>query len=748
MSGELKEQSIIGHIAWRVIFALIIVFGLFVIFDPIWVLAPVRVGLHTLLAFLAFIGAAVISYDIQKNSIFWKYLLLSVFVFTAMVNLVAALWHLNPFYYIDEIMEVSADLIEMMLLELLILSAIIPTKFTQSKITVPNGLVILFSLILGALAVYGVGYYLLLPIISPLLSGIGFGIINITLNITIFMILTSRAQSSNRWDKITFTTGLLLMFVSTICLLLSYILPTNLLVPSIMIRAAMMYSLFMAVALPVQSQINISQKNARLNASLGALLTVVPYVLTVLIVSIIPIAWIFPEQGIYTLSHLIVAVLAAIIVRLLWLFTKQQPHWHRYPLILLFVCVTILESTIFILSPWVELTGEFTLLYILTGIIVVIWLLQALRWLYHPPTQRQHSKMVWWTAGYSAVMLIIILGGVWLQTSLDILFHWVDLKLIYRSVLLGVCFVSIFLVTYLFLLFLQVSKGKMTMGIVVLGTVNLWVIANMIRVNFVDWTAGWWVAQFVLLFGFMMGPATLGRLYLSTLESSEQERKRATLYADILIHDLRNYHTVIQSSLDLLALAQDASEVIDEVTDQMQLAIDRANRLITNVRSLELAQSLQPKDLVRTDLVAVINEAWEHVLNNDDDTIEFQINRKVGDCFVQGNNLLLEVFINLFRNALKYSEDVKRVHIDIQPVKLDNKQCWEIRVTDWGKGIPPEQMPKLFTRYSEGAKGLGLGLSVVKSLVDAFHGSISVENRRKEDYTEGTVFIITLPYSP
>jgi len=747
MSGEPKEQSIKGQVAWRIILAVVVVVGLFAAFDPLWVLSPVRVGLHTVLAFLSFIGAAVASYDVRKNSLVWKYFIISLFMFAAIVNFVAALWHLNPLFYIDEIVEVTADLTEMLLLGLLILCAIIPTKFLKKEIKSKIGIRLLFILTFGALLVYGLVYYFLLPIaltISPFLTSIGLSLICITIIVVIFIFLIRTPEILRRWDSVTFATGLILMAISTICLIISYLQPVMLLSASVMIRAAMIYSLFMAVALPVQSKIGIERKRAYLHATGIAFLTVVPYFLTLLVVSLIPVFWLFPEQGIYSLTHLIVAVLAAIITRLLWLFTKQQPHWHRYPMILVFVCLTILESTILFLSPWIEITGEYTLLYILAGVMMVIWLALTLRWIYHPPKNRNHSQMAWWIAGLSFLMLVVILAGVWLQSSLQLVFFWMNLQFILRGILLGVCFVSIFLLAYLFIIFLQVSKGRLTMGIIVLGNIMLWVIANMIRVNFEDWRAGFWIAQFLLLFGFMMGPATLGRLYLSTLEQSESERKRATLYADILIHDLRNYHTVIQSSLDLLTLAQDASEVVYEVTEQIQLALDRASRLITNVRSLELAKSLQPEDFVSTDLVANIYEAWDHIEDTDDEKVEFQVNRKAGECLVKANELLLEIFINLFRNSLQHSDDIKRVHVDIQPIDIQDVQYWEVRVTDWSKGISPEQKPKLFTRYLEGAKGFGLGLSVVKSLIDAFNGTISVENRVADDYTHGTVFIITL----
>jgi signal transduction histidine kinase len=506
----------------------------------------------------------------------------------------------------------------------------------------------------------------------------------------------------------------------------------------------MMFAIFVAVAIPVQKEFGISENRAEIYASALALLAVIPYTLTLLVVDFIPLTWVFPEQGIYTLTHLILAFLAAVIVRLLWLFTRQQVHWHRYPLILCFVTVAVVESTILVLSPWVELTGEFTLLYVLAGLLLVLWLFQTVRWIYNTPKRLEHSLMRRWLSIHSAFILVVILIGVLVQYYLNTIFPLMSVQLFSRIILLTVCLVATLFTTYLFTVFIQDSRGRVSMGFIALGTLALWIVANMIRVHFFDWAAGWWVAQFIMLFGFMLGPATLGWLYLIVLERSEHERKRATLYADILVHDLRNYHTVIQTSLDLLTLAQDPSEVIDTTADNIQIALNRAARLITNVRSLEMANSLKPQDLTQTDVVAVIKEAWEHVIEPDDVVSKIEINQELGHCFVLANDLLLEVFINLIRNALQYSEDVKRIKVDIQSEEQPDAKLWKISMIDWGRGIAPDQKEKLFTRYTEGAKGFGLGLSVVKSLTEAFGGSVTVENRVGTDYTKGTVFILRL----
>jgi signal transduction histidine kinase len=105
-----------------------------------------------------------------------------------------------------------------------------------------------------------------------------------------------------------------------------------------------------------------------------------------------------------------------------------------------------------------------------------------------------------------------------------------------------------------------------------------------------------------------------------------------------------------------------------------------------------------------------------------------------------------QIFINLFSNATKYShaDDVVQLHACQKDGGL------EITVSDHGPGIPEAELNKLFLEYyrvqntlSKQNEGLGLGLALVKNLVELHEGEIKVESI----LGEGTTFIISLPGS-
>ena len=62
-----------------------------------------------------------------------------------------------------------------------------------------------------------------------------------------------------------------------------------------------------------------------------------------------------------------------------------------------------------------------------------------------------------------------------------------------------------------------------------------------------------------------------------------------------------------------------------------------------------------------------------------------------------------------------------------------------------GRGIEPERKQSLFNRFMDGADGTGLGLWVVQVLTESFGGKIEVMDRVEGSYSQGSVFVVTLP---
>jgi signal transduction histidine kinase len=302
--------------------------------------------------------------------------------------------------------------------------------------------------------------------------------------------------------------------------------------------------------------------------------------------------------------------------------------------------------------------------------------------------------------------------------------------------------------TFTYLAFLQAEKYKRWRSIegYSVGILAIWIIPNYLKGNFDDWVLGWWAAEVFLLIGLLLGPALIGVLYLQEMFRSDDSRRRATLYSDILAHDISNLHQAMTVALGLMDMEGLPQDMYDMALQDARGCLRRADQLVRNVRGLGMTDLDGPPLLETIDLVGSIDHAIEQVLMElPDQTVEILVNRDMNECFVTANGLLSDLFYNLFRNAIAYSRDHRRIVVEIEPAKTGSSSFWETKVIDFGKGIEPEKKATLFQRFMEGAEGTGLGLSVVYALTATFGGTITVGDRVEGDYTQGTVFSVTLP---
>ncbi len=113
---------------------------------------------------------------------------------------------------------------------------------------------------------------------------------------------------------------------------------------------------------------------------------------------------------------------------------------------------------------------------------------------------------------------------------------------------------------------------------------------------------------------------------------------------------------------------------------------------------------------------------------------------------------LREVISNLIDNSIKYTPAFGKVDIKLDLFKfIDNKQYQGICIQDTGLGIPAKDQPYIFKRHYRGAEtqenimGNGLGLSIVKELVDRMNGVIELLSPVDFQNNKGTQFVVWLP---
>jgi len=230
--------------------------------------------------------------------------------------------------------------------------------------------------------------------------------------------------------------------------------------------------------------------------------------------------------------------------------------------------------------------------------------------------------------------------------------------------------------------------------------------------------------------------------------------KRAEFYKDIFTHDINNIFHNIQSSAELITLLREKKKDLSQIEDIFQIIDNQINRgvkLIDNVRKLSKLQETEIP-LKEVDLYKLLDEAI--VFSNKSirgKKLDIKTNRQNDDLTVYANDFLLDVFENILHNAIKYNQnDPVKININVQKELIDQKKYIKLEFKDNGIGIFDENKEFIFQRgqnIDKKARGMGIGLSLVKKIVESYDGRIWVENRIKNDYKQGCNFVILIPES-
>ncbi|MCK5178102.1 MAG: diguanylate cyclase, partial [Candidatus Omnitrophica bacterium] len=175
-------------------------------------------------------------------------------------------------------------------------------------------------------------------------------------------------------------------------------------------------------------------------------------------------------------------------------------------------------------------------------------------------------------------------------------------------------------------------------------------------------------------------------------------------------------------------------------------SIDRLARLITSL--LDISRIEAGNIEIKKGLISVTKVAKQVASFFEskaaDKGLELRVNLPEAgiDAFAD-NDRIIQVFTNLVGNALKFTDE-GRIEISVEE-KEDEIEC---SVEDTGKGVPKEDIPKMFVKFQQidrvhgdGERGTGLGLSIARSIIEMHEGRIWVES----EVGKGTKFIFTLP---
>jgi signal transduction histidine kinase len=228
-----------------------------------------------------------------------------------------------------------------------------------------------------------------------------------------------------------------------------------------------------------------------------------------------------------------------------------------------------------------------------------------------------------------------------------------------------------------------------------------------------------------------------------TEEALKEAKAQAELYLDLMGHDINNINQIALGYLELaMSIPPDARK--DELLEKPVEALQRSAELIKNVRKVQRGRSGEYKPEVYD-----LGELIEGVAAQYSDVPNRYVKITMGSkkhIRVQADELLKDVFANLIGNAIKHSEGTLLIVIWMVAERGD-RFC-RVMIDDNGPGISDDMKKKIFERLGPGSSktgGNGLGLYLVKTLVDSYKGHVWADDRIKGDHTKGARFVVMLP---
>jgi signal transduction histidine kinase len=223
-------------------------------------------------------------------------------------------------------------------------------------------------------------------------------------------------------------------------------------------------------------------------------------------------------------------------------------------------------------------------------------------------------------------------------------------------------------------------------------------------------------------------------------------KQKMELYLDVLAHDVNNLNTAAAGYLQLYLAREEVTANGKRYLDNTGEMLMEIDALIENIRKLQALETMEGSRNL-TDLSAVLMESISFVerIPGRDVRVEY---RGVRKAMVMANELLKDLFDNLLNNAVKHSPDPVRIKVTVGKRLLEAREYYQVDVEDNGPGIPDEIKVKVFNRFQRGssnAHGRGLGLHLVKKIVQEFGGTVWVEDSVSGDRTKGARFVVYLP---
>jgi len=234
------------------------------------------------------------------------------------------------------------------------------------------------------------------------------------------------------------------------------------------------------------------------------------------------------------------------------------------------------------------------------------------------------------------------------------------------------------------------------------------------------------------------------------LEEIRQSVYHKDEFLAMLAHELRNPLAPLRNAVHLLHLRGEDPTVVARVRDMMDRQITHMRRLIDDLLDVSrITRGTITLNRERTDLARLVRLSTEDQRETfQNSSIELETRLPEIPVWVQGDRTrLTQVLENLLENARKFTPRGGKIEVEVVADPARREALMQVR--DTGIGIEPELLPRLFDLFTQADRsldrspgGLGLGLALVKRLVELHDGKVSAHSAGSN---QGAEFTVRLP---
>lgn len=252
-------------------------------------------------------------------------------------------------------------------------------------------------------------------------------------------------------------------------------------------------------------------------------------------------------------------------------------------------------------------------------------------------------------------------------------------------------------------------------------------------------------------FGFRLDPEKSGPMketFINFNKMGAELQSVQTLHNDFINSFSHEFKTPITSINGFATLLLEENVTEEDKRKYLQIIADESERLAAMSSNTLLLSKLESQQIITDKKPYPLDEQIKQcaiLLSKEWGRKEINFSAELEPAIYNGNtDLMQQVWINLLSNAIKFTPE----HGEITVRLRKEKDCVKVEISDTGRGMSEEEMTRIFVKYFQGDishsnKGLGLGLSIAKRIIDLCGGKIEVTSAMDE----GSTFTVKLPSS-